>query len=159
MPPGEACAGVWFDRHQQWLARLRGEDHTADAFVTFHQLTLAPLPCWRHLSPQAIQRRVAEMVADVEREATERHRTEGGKPLGAAGILRQDPHDHPAQSARSPATFVHAASKRARIELRAAYFSFLAAFRIAAERLRSGCRDVVFPHGCFPPPLPFCRSG
>jgi hypothetical protein len=43
--------------------------------------------------------------------------------------------------------------------LRAAYVSFVAAFRIAAEKLRAGCRDVAFPRGCFPPPLPFCRTG
>ena len=36
---------------------------------------------------------------------------------------------------------------------------FVAAFRAAAERLGRGCKDVVFPEGCFPPPLPFCRSG
>lgn len=156
---GEPCAGVWFDRHQEWLARKRGEERTADAFATYHQLTLAPLPSWRHLPPAEIQRRAAEMIADIEHQAAERHRAEGGRPLGKPGILRQDPHDHPATIARSSAPLVHAASRRARIELRAAYFSFLAAFRIAAQRLRSGCRDVVFPNGCFPPPLPFCRSG
>ena len=52
----------------------------------------------------------------------------------------------------------HAASKRARREIRVVYYLFVAAFRAAAERLRRGCNDVVFPDGCFPPPLPFCRS-
>ncbi len=156
---GEPSAGVWFDRHQEWLARERGEEHPPDAFVTHHEFVLAPLPCWRHLPPQEIQQRVFEMIAAIEHEAAARHRAEGGKPLGVAAILRQDPHYHPPKLDRSPAVLVHAASKRARIELRAAYYSFLAAFRAAAERLRNGCRDVVFPRGCFPPPLPFCRSG
>ncbi len=156
---GKPSVGVWFDRHQEWLARVREEDAAPDAFVTHHQLALAPLPCWRHLPPQAFQQRIAEMIAAIEHEAAARHRAEGGKPLGVAGILRQDPHHHPPKLDRSPAVLVHAASKRARLELRAAYFSFLAAFRAAAERLRSGRHDVVFPRGCFPPPLPFCRSG
>jgi hypothetical protein len=39
------------------------------------------------------------------------------------------------------------------------YYLFVAAFRAAAERLKLGCKDAVFPDGCFPPPLPFCRSG
>ena len=33
------------------------------------------------------------------------------------------------------------------------------AFRAAADKLKGGARDVLFPAGCFPPPLPFCRSG
>ncbi len=156
---GAACQGVWFDRRQEWLAWLRGDDSAPGAFATHHQLALAPLPSWRHLSPQAIQQRVAEMIATIECEAAARHRTEGGKPLGVAGILRQDPHHHPPKISHSPAVLVHAASKQARAELRGAYVSFLAAFRIAAERLKVGCRDVAFPRGCFPPPLPFCRSG
>jgi hypothetical protein len=156
---GEPCMGIWFDRHQEWLARARGENAPRDGFATFHDLTLAPLPCWRHLPPQQHQHRVAALIADIERETAERHHAEGGKPLGVAGILRQDPTDHPPTSVRSPAPLVHAASKRARRELRIVYYSFVAAFRSAAERLKRGCRDVVFPEGCFPPPLPFCRSG
>jgi hypothetical protein len=155
---GEPCAGVWFERHREWLARTRGEATSSDAFVT-HQLALAPLPCWRHLPPQEAQRRVADLIVDIEGEAAARHRAEGGKPLGVAGVLRQDPHDRPANSARSPAPLVHAASKRARREIRIVHHLFVAAFRKAAERLKAGCRDALFPDGCFPPPLPFCRSG
>jgi hypothetical protein len=42
-----------------------------------------------------------------------------------------------------------------RRELRDAYFWFVAAYRDAAEKLRAGQRDALFPVGCFPPPLPF----
>jgi hypothetical protein len=153
------CTGVWFDRHRQWLARVRGEDTPPDDFVSQHQLTLAPLPCWRHLPAADVQQRVADIIAAIESDAAERHRNEGGRPLGRAGILRQNPHDHPPKSDRSPAPLVHAASKRARRELRIVYHLFVAAFRKAAEQLKNGCRDVVFPNGCFPPALPFCRSG
>jgi hypothetical protein len=156
---GETCTGVWLDRHREWLARMRGEDRAAGDFASHHHLALGPLPCWRHLPPQVIQQRVAEMVADIEHAADMQRRGEGRRPLGVAGILRQDPHGYPAHSSRSPATLVHAVSSSARIELRAAYFSFLAAFRLAAKRLKSGCGDVVFPAGCFPPPMPFCGSG
>ncbi len=156
---GETCAGIWFDRHQEWLARVRGEERPPDKFCTRHELSLAPLPCWRHLPPLEAQRRIANLVAEIESEAAARHHDEGRKPLGRAGILRQDPHDHPASSSRSPAPLVHAASKRVRREMRVVYYQFVAAFRAAAKRLGRGCKDVVFPDGCFPPPLPFCRSG
>jgi REP element-mobilizing transposase RayT len=156
---GETCAGIWFDRHQEWLGRVRGEEKPPHGFCTNHQLALAPLPCWRHLPRLEVQRRIAMMVAEIESEAAARHRADGGKPLGRAGILRQDPQDRPASSSRSPAPLVHAASKCARREIRIVYYLFVAAFRAAAERLKLGCRDAVFPDGCFPPPLPFCRSG
>ena len=55
----------------------------------------------------------------------------------------------------SPAPMVHAATKRVRKELRAAYGWFLAAFREAADKLKKGDRDAPFPHGSFPPHLPF----
>jgi hypothetical protein len=42
-----------------------------------------------------------------------------------------------------------------RRELRDAYALFVAAYRAAAEKLRAGIRDVVFPRGSFPPPMPF----
>jgi hypothetical protein len=36
-----------------------------------------------------------------------------------------------------------------------AYALFVAAYRDAAEKLRAGVRNVVFPIGSFPPALPF----
>jgi hypothetical protein len=115
---GETCAGVWFDRHREWLAWVRDEEKPPQGFCTHHQLDLVPLPCWRHLSRLDVQRRTAVVVAEIEAEAAKRHRAAGGKPLGRAGILRQDPLDRPASSSRSPAPLVHAASKRARRKIR-----------------------------------------
>ena len=155
---GEPPLGVWYDRTQQHVARHRGEDAPDSDFASTYRLQLAPLPCWRHLPPDVVRRRVAEMVAEIEAEAASRHRREGTTPLGVAGLLRQDPHDRPRKSNWSPAPLVHAASRKMRFELRAAYYEFVAAFREAAEKLKSGCRDVAFPEGCFPPSLPFCRG-
>lgn len=42
-----------------------------------------------------------------------------------------------------------------RRELWNAYALFVAAYRDAAEKLKAGIRDVVFPQGSFPPR---CRS-
>ena len=60
-----------------------------------------------------------------------------------------------ARAAESPAPLFHAASKKVRIELYRAYGEFLGAFRTAAEKLKAGMRDVVFPSGSFPPALPW----
>jgi len=42
--------------------------------------------------------------------------------------------------------------------LRDAYRRFLGAYRQAAERLRTGALDVLFPEGAFPPALPYRPS-
>jgi REP element-mobilizing transposase RayT len=154
---GEAAAGVWIDRTQQHAARHRGEDAPDADFATTYRLELAPLPCWRHLTLDKRRRHVAELVAEAE--ALARHRREGTSALGIAGVLRQDPHDRPSRSNHSPAPFIHAACRQTRQEWRSIYSEILAAFRTAAEKLKTGCRDVAFPDGCFPPSLPFCRSG
>jgi hypothetical protein len=45
--------------------------------------------------------------------------------------------------------------KGVRKALYEAYFLFVAAYREASEKLRSGNRTASFPIGCFPPALPF----
>ncbi|MEP7009361.1 MAG: hypothetical protein ABJC13_03480 [Acidobacteriota bacterium] len=81
----------------------------------------------------------------------------GIESLGAAAILRQHPFTQPAKTKKSPAPWVHAASKRVRTEVKIAYAWFARAFREAAENLRAGDRLARFPRGWFPPGLPFVR--
>jgi hypothetical protein len=52
---------------------------------------------------------------------------------------------------RSPAPFVHAATRKIQKELWEAYGWFVAAYREAADKLRKGDRDAAFPPGSFPP--------
>jgi ABC-type glycerol-3-phosphate transport system substrate-binding protein len=56
---------------------------------------------------------------------------------------------------KSPAPFVHAATKSARKAMWEAYGWFVAAFRAAADKLKAGDRSAAFPAGSFPPGLPF----
>jgi hypothetical protein len=78
--------------------------------------------------------------------------------LVPAGILGQHPFDHPARSKRSPAPRFHAMRKTIRTELYQMYAWFVAAYRTASEKLRSGNRLVAFPTGSFPPALPFAAG-
>jgi hypothetical protein len=64
----------------------------------------------------------------------------------------------PKKIKKSPAPFFHALRKKVRKALWEAYGVFLAAYREAAERWRAGDRDVAFPTGSFPPPLPFVEA-
>ncbi len=152
---GKALEGWWFDRTQEYLARRRGETFGYYQYATRETFELAPLPCWKDLSPEKRQQLAAALVAEIEAEAAERRERTGVPALGPAAILAQSPESRPLKTKRSPAPAVHAASRAVRRELRNAYFLFVAAYRSAAEKLRAGHRDVPFPMGCFPPPLPF----
>jgi putative transposase len=152
---GEALEGLWFDRTQEYLARRRGKTFDPLEYATREALELDPLPCWEHLTAEQRRARVAALVADIESEIAARRTRTGAKPLGVAAILAQNPLQRPKKTKKSPPPAFHAASKAVRRELRDAYAWFVAAYRAAAEKLRAGIRDVVFPRGSFPPALPF----
>jgi hypothetical protein len=96
------------------------------------------------------------LVQEIEEEARIRRETTGIKPPGVVAILAQDPTRRPKELKKSPAPFVHAATKAVRRELWEAYAIFVAAYRDVAEKLRAGGPDPPrFPAGCFQPALPF----
>jgi REP element-mobilizing transposase RayT len=152
---GEILEGLWFDRTQEYLARRRGEKFHPLQYATREVLELDPLPCWEHLTEEQRHVRVAALVEDIESEAAARRKRTGVKPLGVAAVLAQDPLQRPKKTKKSPAPAFHAASKAVRRELWNAYALFVAVYRSAAEKLRAGIREVIFPRGCFPPALPF----
>jgi len=117
-----------------------------------------PLPCWAHVSPEHYRARVRDMVKEIEREARATQARRGRAPLGSRRILRQHPHERPAQPERSPAPRCHAATRAARINFLREYAEFHAAFRQAAEDLKSGIRRPEFPASSFPPGLPYVRN-
>jgi len=152
---GEPAVGYWFDQTQEYAARRRGEKFDRMKYVTREILVLSPLPCWKHLSEEVRRQLVVEMIADIEAEAALRRQRSGSQVLGAAAVRGQHPFDRPARPKKSPAPLFHAASKRVRQDLWAAYAWFVAAFRDASAKLRSGDRTARFPAGSFPPALPF----
>ena len=155
---GHSQQGLWFNRTLEYEANRKGLRFGVRDFATVETVVLSPLPCWRHLDPAEYRARVAEIVESVEAEARLRERETGRAPVGAAFVLRQDPHERPLRSKRAPAPFVHAATKTARKALLEAYRIFLAAYLRASERLRGGDLTVAFPPCCFPPRLPFVRG-
>jgi putative transposase len=152
---GEILEGLWFDRTQEYLARRRGEKFDCLQYAIREVLELDPLPCWKHLTEEQRRLRAAALVEDIELEVANRRKRTGAKPLGVAAVLAQNPLRKPKKTKKSPAPAFHAASKAMRRELWNAYALFVAAYRDAADKLRAGIRDVKFPRGSFPPPLPF----
>jgi hypothetical protein len=147
--------GLWFDRTQECAARRRGQEYDRFKYATPYTVELSPLPCWKDLAPETRKKRIAEVIAEIDAEAAQWQEQTGKEPLGADTIRRQNPHQRPLRSKKSPAPLFHAATKQVRDDLVAAYGAFLGAFRAASAALRSGDRTAAFPAGCFPPALPF----
>jgi hypothetical protein len=160
--PGVHCArtlvgleelhGVWRDR--TYAARLstprRGRQPVPAEVHTTYRIKLAPLPSWRHLTPEQRHARARELVAAIDTNARERH----PRPLGAKVICAQDPFARPNVIKRSPAPRIHTFSAETRAAFAAAYLAFRAEYVEARTMLRA--RQLArLPAGCFPPVTPF----
>jgi REP element-mobilizing transposase RayT len=152
---GEPLAGIWHDRTFARILRLRRQTPEPGQVEIPQTVVLSQLPCWKHLTPEVYRARVAELIQQIEATAAAERAKKGVEPLGTEKILAQDPETRPETLDRSPAPFVHAATRKIRKELWQAYGWFLSAYREAADRLRNGDRNAAFPPGSFPPHLPF----
>jgi hypothetical protein len=150
--------GTWFDRRMEYNARLRGKEPGEREFTRPEQVVLSQLPCWKHLTPEEYRCRIVELVREIEETAAAERQKSLIKPVGVDGIRAQNPETRPKKLKKSPAPFVHAATKAARKAMWEAYCHFVAAFREAAEKLKAGDRNAVFPIGSFPPRLPFVAA-
>ncbi len=155
---GERLRGFWFDGTREYYARRRGQPVDRCEFAEPEEIVLSPLPCWRHLSAEEYGERVAELAEQVEAEAAVERKAQGKAVLGVRATLARDPHHRPETLERRPRPRIHAASRAAREQFLAAYAEFVAAFRQASRRFRSGDRTAVFPPGSFPPAQPFVRA-
>lgn len=154
---GEPLRGVWLDRTGLWKARGRksGRNATEEDFEIPLEVELSPLPSQAHLAPDEYRQLVAEMVRDIEAETLAMHRFEGSAPLGAAAIRRGRPHRRQKVIPKRPRPWCHASCPEVRRKIKGAIRDIVAAYRRAAEQLRDGVEDVLFPCGTFPPGLPF----
>jgi REP element-mobilizing transposase RayT len=156
---GAPLEGVWVNRSRQCAERRKCKAPDPNSYAEVESLSLAPLPCWKHLSEAQYRERIRTLLTDIEREVEE-VRERGNISLPARRvcrrrILRQDPQKAPKKMKKSPAPRVHAFRKSVRKAMHEAYGHFYAAYRQAAERLKEGERQVSFPPGSFPPALPF----
>jgi len=61
---GEPIRGTWFNRTQEYRARLRKKkkDSEPERFPSEETVALSQLPCWRHLSPEVYRELVAGLL-------------------------------------------------------------------------------------------------
>ena len=154
---GEPLVGHWFDRTKEYAARqLRGEkDVREEQFATEERLEFSPLPCWAHLLEAEYRERVADLIAEIDKEGEEERQRTGKRSSGVDKILKADPHHRPEKVEKSPKPRFHALTPAVFELMWQAWSEVIAAFREASARLLSGEREVDFPEGTFPPHLPF----
>lgn len=150
----EPLRGTWIDRTALHARRQRGEDVAPADVSSEMTLELSPLPCWSSVTPAEYRRRVQTLVAEIEHQGAATRVRERITPLGVRTVLKQRPHHRPEALERRPAPRFHAFSETARRQLETGYRAFLIAYREAADRLKRGQPDVVFPESCFPPRPP-----
>lgn len=150
--------GTWYNRTREYVLRRQKKAFTEANYTSRETVQLTPLPCWKHLSPEAYRKTIAALVEAITEEARVARASSGSQPLGPEAIRRQVPGMRPEKLKRSPAPRFHAFRKTARRTLYEAFATFVAAFREASERLRRGETNVSFPVGSFPPGLPFVTA-
>ena len=101
------------------------------------------------MDPVECQMEVRSLMRELEREAEQEVRVQGGKFLGEKRVLRQNPYDSPSswekRRGRNP-TFA-SRDKWARIEAAQRNRGWLSGYKAALVAWRDGIRDVVFPAG------------
>jgi REP element-mobilizing transposase RayT len=144
---GTPVEGVWIDRTRLFRARSGERALATDEFESVEKLDLAPLPCWSHLTRSAYRKQVAALIAEIESD---------GKLLQpAAGSAEVESRDRirARRTKRSPAPQFHCASRAAYRALIEAYRWFVACYREAVARFRTGDPVPEFPEGSFLPPV------
>src|SRR4051812_37865042 len=76
----EPLQGFWFDRTGEHAARRRSIAFERLDYATPYTVRLEPLPCWSHVSAEEYRRRIEEMVAEIESQATLRRQLSAVPP-------------------------------------------------------------------------------
>jgi hypothetical protein len=143
---GKAGANGTFGRQIARKWRWKGVGRRAEGGLAGSALSRRPTPS------------AGTYSGGIEGATAAEHQETGKEPLGEEGVRAQDPETRPRKIKKSPAPFVHAATKAARKAMWEAYGWFVAAFREAADKLKVGDRSAAFPAGSFPPGLPFVAA-
>jgi hypothetical protein len=159
---GEPLRGYWINRSKLRVARAaakrKGQHPKAVDpmdFATFYEVPVEPLPGWADRPAEEYRAYVADLVKQIEQATWERRMRDKPPILGRSRILKVDPQHRPEHIKVSPAPAFHAATFKALKALKETYAWFVEAYRHAAEELKKGNLNAVFPGGCFPPGLPF----
>jgi len=144
--------GRWFDRTTQYRAGAKRGDLDYSSVET---VKLSPMPFLADYSAGDQHQFMIDAVRQVEQEASEHRAEHGSRFMGARLIMSQNPHKAPKNFTPSPAPHFHTTTREEYLELLEIRRNRQIAYCQAAEKLRRGEPDVVFPPDCYPPGLPY----
>ncbi|HKH48666.1 MAG TPA: hypothetical protein VKM72_28715 [Thermoanaerobaculia bacterium] len=139
---GEPLEGTWHNRTLAYNFRMRGKSSDPSQVETRVTVQLSQLPCWKHLAPEVYRSRLAGLVQEIEKTAAAEREKKGVEPLGAEQVQAQEAETRPETLDKSPAPFIHAATKKARKAIHEAYAWFVAAYR---EPQTNSGREIETP--------------
>jgi hypothetical protein len=151
----EVLHGTVYNRTGYCRARCKGKRVKLSQFAERYEVPLAPLPCWRDVSPERYRELCRGILEDIRDETKKRFRREKIAPMGPRAVKKMDPLSRPNNPKRSPAPLCHTRSKAARDDFVHCLREFVGAYREASRRFRNGDLGVMFPAHSFPPPGAF----
>ena len=149
---GKPIRGIWTSFTDRYHATHRKtHEPRPGEFDTEYVLKMVVLPCWKKMSPVLWRRLVAEMVEEIEAEASDERVALHIEVLGVEAVLAADPRSQIPWQGRTRAPSVHAVDRAVRRMLKERLRSRNEAYDEASQRFRSGEWDVSFPAGMFRP--------
>lgn len=144
----------WFNWTRRWKERQRQDGTLSPRLGPYDgalaepvALELEPLPQWASEAPARRQRRMRELILEIERELAPEM-----PPMGPEAV-RQQTTERCWRRKRGRRPLCHASSGDARREFLGFFRAFRAAFRAAATRWLAGDLAAEFPTGAFRPHL------
>ena len=106
---------------------------------------------FEHLGRAEWRQLVEDRIASAEAEAGDERRSNGGRVLGRATVLRQSWRDRPSSNEprRGLSPRVAGRSKWRRMEALLRNRAFIASYRSARDQFLRGVRDALFPAGSY----------
>ena len=121
--------------------------------VTYHDLTLTPLPQFKDLKKKKRVEKIKELIEERTRRLVKERKEAGLGFLGAEAILQQDPNDKPNTVSKSPRPHCYSKDAATIKEYRKYVRDRRSRYIEASVRYRLGDMEVVFPEFSFKPPL------
>ncbi|RIL10286.1 MAG: hypothetical protein DCC75_04670 [Proteobacteria bacterium] len=153
--PGLHCLHQILDEkpRQYPFVQFSKEDEFGKPMISYHTLSLTPLPQMSALNRNNRVRELRAMIAARQKELATARRNAGLGFLGAKAIRSQPRGSKPVTVSYSPRPICYSKDPEIKRQYRADRRFFCDAYIDASIRFRSGDLTAEFPSHCFKPPL------
>jgi len=153
--PGLECYHQLISEKERTLpfVHYSEEDEEGRPIITFHKLTLTPLPQHADLPQDERKETLIKLIQERQAELVKARKEKGLGFLGAKKICSQRPGRIPVAVSYAPRPICYTKNAEIRRYYRAERRAFKQAYYEASRSFRSGNYTTQFPPHCFKPPL------